>query len=261
MWLFFLLSLFLTKPVFAQEATASATPTTNLVEQYQKDYTFQYNLYQQSYLVYLDKKQVYTKYGTVSSQKEKFDTAKAAIINRNNAFRTYLMTLRVVLDEHQTANPTDTESKKIDLSKWEAYFNEQNTVVSAINNDGDLTKWATEFQTKYLDVQQSIYSAITQDQINQRQTAHSLIKSLADQIKNSPKIKTDNTQWYGNLNVQSDLINQAILESLGLTKKPQFQTKFTDFYPDVKNNLNRIDSYLSQIFGNLTIIINQNYHE
>lgn len=254
MILFLILFLF-APPTFAQEITP------NLVDQYQKDYNYQYNLYQQSYLVYLDKKQVYTKYGTVSSQKEKFDTAKAAIINRNNAFRAYLMTLRVTLDSHQSVNPTETESKKIDLSKWEAYFNEQNTVVSAINNDTDLTKWVSEFQTKYLDIQQSIYSAITQDQINQRQLSQNLIKSLADQIRSSPKIKTDNTQWYSNLNIQSDLINQAVADSIALTKKNQYQTKFIEFYPDIKNNLNRIDSYLSQMLGNLNIIISQNYHE
>lgn len=256
-----LIALLFPSAILAQDATPTATPTPNLVEQYQKDYTYQYNLYQESYLVYLDKKQVYTKYGTVSSQKEKFDTAKTAIINRNNAFRTYLMTLRTILDSHQSVNPTETESKKIDLAKWEAYFSEQNTVVSAINNDVDLGKWATDFQTKYIDIQQSIYTAITQDQINQRQISHNQIKGLADIIKNSPKIKTDNTQWYSNLNVQSDLINQAITDSRNLTQKPQYQIKFTDFYPEVKNNLNRIDSYLTQMLGNLTIIINQNYHE
>jgi hypothetical protein len=81
-------------PTPAQEIATSTplppTPTPRLFDQYQKDYFFQYDQYQQDYLQYIDKKKVYTKYGTITTQKEKFQSAITAINSRNKAFKLFI---------------------------------------------------------------------------------------------------------------------------------------------------------------------------
>lgn len=250
----FLLLLSLVRPVFAQDSSPE------LYAQYRNDYNYQYSLYQQAYLKYIDKKEVYTKYGTVSSQTDKFNAAKDTLIKRNSAYSAYLMALRVSLDGFKAANPTDTGKDQIELSKWEGYFREQNTIVNAINNDQDLAKWVDDFKGNYVDIQTAVYAAIAQGQVNQRLTALNQIKQLADTIRNSSNVRTDNLQWYTDIPIQSDLATTALKNAINLTTKKQFQSyQFDNLYPDIKSNLSLADGYLAQMFSNLKIIVQSGY--
>jgi hypothetical protein len=267
MWFLLLLSLLITpvhaidSTVSAQNATPSvnldlsATPTPPLFDQYKKDYLYQYDLYNQAYLNYIDKKQVHTKYGTITTQKEKFTAAVDTINARNKALKSYLLALRVMLDDYKDSNPTITEKVKIDLSKWEAWFNEQLTVVPAINNDDDLKKWADDFKNKYITIQPIIYTALTQHEINLRTQTLSLLQDVANDIKNDPNIKPESQQWISSLTVKSDLVNTSLNNALNATKKNQYQNKFVNFYPDAKLEINKATGYLREIGSDLKLTI------
>jgi len=144
MW--FLLFLFLLAvPAKAQDSTPSA----QLFNQYQSDYLYQYNLYGQAYADYSDKKQIFAKYGTVTTQNDAFLAAVTAINARSRVFESYLMALRVILDNYRDANPVQTAADQAQLSSWESWFSDQITVVSAITNTHDLQIWIKTFQGKY----------------------------------------------------------------------------------------------------------------
>ena len=270
MWLLLLLITFFS-PVntWAQDSTNSAvtsSPTpfsspeptakaARLFNQYQKDYLFQYDQYQQDYLVYVDKKRVYTKYGTITTQKEKFAAAINAINSRNKAFKSYLLSLRVLLDDYKAANPTQTEKNQIDLSKWEAWFNEQITVIPAINNDDDLKKWAEDFKEKYITIQQVIYTSLVQHEINLRQLTLDQLQAVAIDIKNNPNIRPESQQWVSSLTVKSDLVNTSFTTAMNYTRKNQSQTKFSNFYPDSRQELAKSNNYLREISADLKLIV------
>ena len=280
MWILILLLLLSTRPAFAQDASNSAqtpptasasatatatpvppspTPTPRLFLQYQSDYLYQYDLYQQSYLKYTEKKQVYTKYGTITTQKDKFDASVDAINARNRALRSYLIALRVYLDDYKSANPTETEKAQIELSKWEAWFDEQITVVSAIGNQDDLTKWVATFKTNYITVQQAIATALVRQEANIRQTTLDQLQATANDIKANPDIKPESQEWISTLAVKSDLVSTSINDALKFTTKTQNQNKFSDFYPDSKIALGKANDYLKEITTDLKLIVNKFY--
>ncbi|MFZ2153176.1 MAG: hypothetical protein WAV41_03920 [Microgenomates group bacterium] len=252
-----LLAIFITfsANTFAQEAT----PTPRLFDQYQKDYLFQYDQYQKDYLVYVDKKRVYTKYGSITTQKDKFNAAVTAINSRNRTYKAYLLALRVMLDEYKSADNTQTERNQIDLSKWEDWFNEQLTVVPSINNDSDLTKWINDFKDKYISIQQVIYSALVQHEINLRQLTLNQIQSLANDIKNNPQIKPESQQWISSLTVKSDLVSTSFTNAQNFTKKSQSQSRFSNFYPDALSELSKSNNYLREISADLKLTVTKFY--
>ena len=275
MW-FLILFLLFTRPVLAQDATASTspsittpttvptivppTPTPYLFNQYNQDYLYQYGLYQQAYLDYVNKKQVYTKYGTITTRKDKFTATINALSARNLALRSYLIALRTLLNDYQITNPTATQKVQIDLSKWESWTNEQTTVIPALNNDSDVTRWATDFKNQYPLIQKSIYTALVQHEANLRQTTLNQIQSIADSIKSNSKIQPESQQWISTLAVKSDLVNTSINNSINFTQRSQNQGRFSNFYPDSRLELSKANNYLIEIIGDLKLIVTKFYH-
>lgn len=265
MWLL-IIFLFISTPIQAQESSASAvtqtvslapspTPTPTLFDQYKKDYLFQYDKYQQSYLKYIEKKQVYTKYGTITTQKEKFEASLGAIDARNRTLKSYLAALKVKLDDYKSTNPTATERNQIEISKWEAWCEEQYTVIPSINNEDDLIKWTKDFENKYVTIQQTIYTALVQNEVNLNQNTLNLVSQVAEDIKNNPQIKPGSQQWLSSLTVKSDLVSTSIEKSLKYTKNDSYQSTFSNFYPESKKELNKSKNYLIEISSDLKLIV------
>jgi hypothetical protein len=246
MWLILSLFLFLTKPAFAQDAEFT---------QSKSDYTFQYNQYLTAYTKYLEKKDVFTKYGSVTTDADKLSAAKEAINARNLTLKTYLRALRLYLNKYKSADPTTIDRLQIELQNWENWFNEQLSVVPNINNSKDLSSWVADFKIKYMDVQQSIYSALVYNQINQKKFTLNLLNSLIETVKTDPNIKPENQLWLSNFTVRSELVNTSLKNTALLTVKKPYQSKFNNFYPDTKAGLNTANNYLRQIYDDLKIII------
>ncbi|MCX6726442.1 MAG: hypothetical protein NTY75_01350 [Candidatus Shapirobacteria bacterium] len=250
MFLLLFFTLFFTQPSIAQEPT-----TIDQFTQFKNNYTFQYNQYLTAYSKYLEKKDVNTKYGSVTTEADKLATAKDAINARNLALKTYLQALRVYLDKYKSADPATTDKFQTELQNWENWFNEQLLIVPNFNNANDLNNWVKDFIIKYIDIQQSIYSALVYNQINHQKYTLGLLNSLIDTAKADPNIKPENQLWLNNFTVRSDLVNTSLEETASLTIKKQYQTRFDNFYPDAKSGLNTANNYLRQIYDNLKIII------
>lgn len=255
MWFLLLLFFTFASPVHAQVATASATPTPDLFPQYQTDYLYQYSLYQQAYTDYINKKQVFAKYGTVTTQNDELLAAVTAINARSRVFKSYLMALRVRLDRYKSVNPDATTADQTDLSHWENWFDQQLTVVSAINNTHDLQLWVKNFQVKYNQIQPSIYTALVQNEINLRQLTFTQIQSLATDMQNDSRLKPDSQQWIQSYSDKSKLVTASLKDALSLTKKNQPLNHFSNFYPNAKTDLDRSKGYLAEIAGDLKLII------
>lgn len=261
-WLLFALLTFgLSTPVYSQDVTPSTipTPTTDpirtLISQYENDYRYLYDQYQKSYLNYTDKKQVHTKYGTLTTEKEKIEATKQVLIDRNKMFKAYLMFVRVSLDKFKTTNSTETAKVQIDLSKWESWFEEQSLIVGSLNNQEDIQNWATNFKTSYIQIQQVIYTAITQSEINQRQTTLETTKKLAERIQSDPALSDEGRQWFSDLPVKTDLVSSSLKNAFEETQKKQNNNKFNDFYSQAHANIIRADKYLNDIYSDLKSVV------
>lgn len=274
---FAFLTLFLTNPIYAQDASPSAAttesavptivptptiiptptnhPSEDLYQKYKTDYLFLRDAYQKDYLTYVDKSRVYTKYGTVTTQKEKTDAAKTTIISRNKMFKAYLMAIRTRLDVYQSSSSTDTEKMKIELSKWESWFDEQNQVVSSINNEKDLDKWAQDFNEKYIGIQNSLYSALVRHEVNMKQEALLQVQSLISSIQSLPGYQSNDPSWINNLAIKTDLIKQSLDNSILLSQKNQDSNRFINFYSRAQENFAQAGTYLNEVVNDLKSVI------
>ena len=252
---YFMLSLLLGL-VMAQEATNTpvATPTISLINQYKQDYSFQVAEYQKKYINYVDKNEVYTKYRTVSTEKDKITATKDALFARNLMLKSYLMALRVSLDEFKDQNPTVTSKIQIELSRWEDWCNEQNLIIPNLNSQADITDLITVFKEKYIFIQQIIYTALTQNQINQRLQILDLTKQLSESIKSDPKTGTMLNDWLSALPVKSDLVMASLKTTSDLSQAKQLINRFNNFYPDAKSELNRTNIYLTNMLSDLRAV-------
>lgn len=245
--LLLLLFLGLVNPVFAAEGP-------DLYSQYRTDYLFQQDQYQKNYLDYLNKKDVYIQYRTISSEKDKIIATKNVLYSRNLMLKSYLMALRVGLDKYKSINQSDTEKSQIEIKKWEDWIDEQNLIIPNFNNTSDIQNWTKTFQGRYIEIQKVIYSGLTQASINLRLFNQSEIKLLADTIKSDPNNIDTTNDWFASYPVKSDLILKSLQNASTLRSQNQKGRTFSNFYPDVKIEINKADGYLKNLLTDLKSI-------
>lgn len=245
MWLLFFL--FFVKPIHAQEQA-------DLYSQYRTDYLYQQSQYQKNYLDYLNKKDVYIQYRTISSEKDKIVATKNVLYSRNLMLKSYLMALRVGLDKYKSINPNDTEKSQIEIKKWEDWTDEQNLIIPNFNNTSDIQNWAKTFQSRYIEIQKVIYSGLTQANINLRLYNLNEIKLLADTIKSDQNNPDPTNDWFASYPVKSDLILKSLQNASTLRNQNQKGRSFSNFYPEVKVEINKADGYLKNLLTDLKSI-------
>lgn len=226
----------------------------NLVDQYRQDYSFQVSEYQKKYIDYIDKKEVYTKYRTITSEKDKIEAAKAALAARSSMLKSYLLALRVSLDTFKNSAPTTVSKIQIELSRWEDWCQEQNLIIGNLNSQNDINSWVDSFKTKYISIQTVIYTALTQNQINQRLLSLDLIKKLSDNLKSDSKTGDQLNDWLNSLPVKSDLVASKLKNATDLTQTKQLSNRFVNFYSDAKNELIDADRYLQNMLSDLKAV-------
>lgn len=243
----------------------SPTPTINpaliLFQQYRQDYLYNRDLYQQAYLNYAQKKDVYTKYQTLTTQADKISATKAALTARNNMLRTYLMALRVYLDVYKSNDTTNTEKYQIELQKLESWLSEQNSVVNSLNNDDDIKSNGQDFQAKYVTIQQALYSALVQNEYNLRLHTLNVIKSYAAEIQVSPNGAKVNDLLTA-ITIKSDNVTSNLQSALDETTPDLYASlSFTNFYPTSKKYLSLANQYLTELVSDLTSVIIQSQNQ
>jgi len=244
MYLFFLLLLFIVSPVQAQDQV-------DLYSQYKSDYLFLQNEYQRNYLDYLNKKNVYIQYKTITSEKDKIESTKITLLSRNNMLKSFLMTLRVGLDKYKMMNPVDTQKYQIQLKKWEEWLDEQNLIIPNLENSIDISNWADTFKSRYIEIQQVIYTALTQSKVNLCLFNLNDINLLANAIKSDPENTYFTDDWFANFPIKSDLITDSLRQAIAATQIPQTGRNFVDFYPEVRLQTNKADTYLKSLLVDL----------
>lgn len=225
-------------------------PTDARFQQYKTDYLFNRDIYNQSYLDYTTKKQVHTRYGTIITQKEKLEATRSSLIARNTMLRTYLLALRTLLDKYQSQNPTETEKLKIDLSKWEAWLQEQNSVVNSLLNPDDFSKNAQDFKEKYIQIQVSIYSALVQHQANLELITLQNLQDLKSNIEKTG-LKPEGQQPLSEIGIKSDYVISNIKSAIDATQAKQYSQNFNNFYSESRLYLLKAKTYLQEINQNL----------
>lgn len=230
----FLLFLYLVKPVFAQDSP-------NLYTQYRTDYFFQRDNYQKDYLDYLNKKDTYAQFGTVTAEKDKITATKNVFLSQNLMIKAYLMALRVTLN--------DSSANQIEIDKLENWLVTQNESIPDLNTTQSLQNWSETFKIQYVLIQQQIYTGLVQSQIDRRLKIMTDIKKLA---------QLANNEWSANYSDKEAKVYESFQSALKDTQKLQREDHFYNFYPDALDNLNQADIYLRSIISDLKSTVIKN---
>ncbi|MFA5828184.1 MAG: hypothetical protein WC841_02395 [Candidatus Shapirobacteria bacterium] len=254
MLLYLLLIFFFFSP--PKSYSQEATPAAGLFDTYKTDYLYQRKIYQENYLDYSKKKEIHTQYGTLITQADKNEATTKTLIARNTMLKAYLMAIRVNMDQYEDQDPIETEIIQIELAKLEEWLDEQNSIVSSINNESDISDWAETFRFKYITIQQQIYSSLVQNEVNQKTLVLRKIQKLASDIQNSPQVSPESQQWFSSLPIKSDLVVASLDNAVNKMKKKQYSgNTFNNFYPEAKADLNKANFYLLEIIGDLKSIV------
>ncbi len=248
MWLIFVLFfLFNTSPIKAQTQS-------ELFTQYRNDYLFLRDEYQKNYLDFLNKKNVYIQYRSITSEQDMIESTKAVLFSRNKMLKSFLMTLRVGLDKYKNSDLSKTGKIQVSLQKWEDWLDEQNLILPNFTNSADIKDWATTFKNRYLEIQTIYYQALTQAAINLRLYNLNEIKILADTIKTDSQNNNFTENWFANFPVNSDLINKSLENANTIAQKPQKGKTFSNFFPEARVEILKADSYLKNILSDLKAV-------
>lgn len=233
---FFLFLILLTKPVFAQNSP-------DLYTQYRTDYFYQRDLYQKDYLDYLNKKDTYAQYGSLTAEKDKINSTKNVFLSQNLMLKSYLMTLRVTLP--------NSPNRQNELQKLEDWLSTQNQEIPNLNSTVSLKDWAKTFRTQYVSIQKELYTSLIQSQIDRRLKTLAEVKILASSA---------NIEWSSDFTDKENKIKQSFQLAIDTSNHSQREDQFSDFYPDAKDNLDQGDKYLRSLISDLKSTIIKNNH-
>ncbi|MGI5840812.1 MAG: hypothetical protein ACOX6N_01125 [Patescibacteria group bacterium] len=252
MGLFHLLILLLTQPIFAQTSTDTAPWT--LYQKYKNDYYYQYNNYQTSLSQFEQKKQIDSKYKSITTSKEKNEAFIKSYIARNNALDTYCRTLRVKLSINQQYNPQNTKIIQGILAQKENLLQQENQKVQDIDitDNSKLQDTHKQFEDKLDDIKKNINTALVEDNINYNLSLIDHALKLSDEISKDPQ-NDDNTNHI--LKAISLKLEDYRQESISKTTYNPEAGKPTKNPSSSLNDLDAINQQILDAISNLKSII------
>ena len=230
----------------------------DLIPQYQTDLSYQQDLYNQSYDLFLQKKTVHQQYNSIATEKELIDAIKKTTQHRNSLLVAYLNLITAKLDVYksQDSSPYTSKIQNV-LNQQNLWLQNQSTKVTSISNKLQLDQYNQQFSQNYKQIQQYINNALIQNQINHQNQVISQIKNLLLKIKASPNFDSQAQNWIveieSQLNDSTDFISQALLQVK--TDNPESYTDYSDLYQEAKPYLDSSKQNLFKVIENISGVI------
>ncbi len=230
----------------------------DLVSQYQTDLSYQQDLYNQSYDLYLQKKTIHQQYNSIATEKELIDVIKETTQYRNSLLIAYLNLLTAKLDINKSQdNSSNTSTIQNVLNQQNIWLQNQPAKITSISNKSQLDQYNQQFSQNYKQIQQYTNNALIQSQINHQNLIVSQIKNLLLKIKASPNFDSQAQNWIieieSQLNDSTDLISQALLQIK--TDNPESYRNYSDLYQEAKPVLDSSKQNLFKVVENIQGVI------
>lgn len=230
----------------------------DLISQYQSDLSYQQDLYNQSYNLYLQKSTVHQQYNSIATEKELIDSIKETAQFRNSLLITYLNLISAKLDVYksQDISPNTTTIQNV-LNQQNIWLQNQPTKITSISNKSQLDQYNQQFSQSYKQIQQYINNALIQSQVNHQNLIISQIKNLLLKIKASPNFDSQAQNWIveieSQLNDSTNFISQALLQVK--TDSLESYHNYSDLYQEAKPLLDSSKQNLFKVIENISGVI------
>jgi len=230
----------------------------DLISKYQNDLSYQQHLYNQSYDLYLQKKNIHQQYQSIATEKELINIIKDTIQNRNSLLIAYLNLINAKLDTYkfQDTSSSTTSIQQV-LNQQNLWLRNQSSKITSITNKSQLDQYNQQFSQNYKQIQQYIHNAQIQTQVNHQNLIISQIKNLLLKIKASPNFDNQAQNWIteieSQLNHSIDFLSQARLQ-IKIENLPSYQD-YSNLYQDAKPLLDTSKQNLIKVIENISGVI------
>lgn len=215
----------LVSPVFSSEF--------NFDRAYQ-DYLFASEKYREAYREYIKARDSYLKYQTLASKTKAFEETFSFLQWRNEVIRTYLLALRLKLEETENSTYKQFFSSKIEEEiNW--YLNHKNTLKNAPNLE-NLIILGKETETKYLETECLIYQILGIIITTKEKTIHQKITTQSENLRKIiEKIKQSENKEINFAEKGLEEVKNLLLQSS--TKQEEAEKIILQMEPGKEKNL------------------------
>jgi hypothetical protein len=225
------------------------------LDQYRDNVSYQQDLYNQSYDLYVEKKQIHSQYNSIATEKELINVIKNTLAYREDLLSTYLLLLRSSMEEYKPISIDITNSLQQQLFEHQVWLKNQSKQISLIQNKNQLDDYNQSFSQQYIQIQISIDQARVQKHINHQQTIIKRVKNLILSLKAEQGLDQQAQNWINQ--VESDL--QTCQQHLDLadqeTQTKQHGRVFKEFYKDSLAEINKSKTILNKTIQDLQGLI------
>jgi len=223
--------------------------------EYFNDVSYQQDLYNQSYDLYLGKKQIHSQYNSITTEKELLDTIKTALTNREILLSSYLLHLRASMDTYKPISPDLTGQVQQQLLNHNLWLTNQSKQIDKIQNKIQLDDYNQTFFQRYIQIQTSMATSRIQNQINHQQSVVNQIKDLILQLKAEHRLDQQAQNWISQIDTNLQTCQLYLAEAYKETQTKQNTRKFNDFYPDAIDQISKSKQILTKIILDLQSLL------
>jgi hypothetical protein len=230
------------------------------------DYLYNYNQYRAAHTEYAAAKQQYLAYKTLTSKTTALEKTKKMLETRDETTRTYLLALRLKLNETSGVSPYEQQIVKLRLNNEISWYESHRYTVTSAGTIPDLVDLSQEAQERYQETEviayQTLGTILAGKESFLRDQVQEQINTLEDkmaQIRQEGKIDTKTLErWL--LEAQNRLTlskeKQFAAQSLLAQLKVREQNKGR-VYSEAQDNLTESHQYLKEANSYLLEIIRE----
>ncbi|MFH1714407.1 MAG: hypothetical protein ABH831_02330 [Candidatus Nealsonbacteria bacterium] len=223
--------------------------------QYKDDVSYQQDLYNQSYGLYVEKKQIHSQYNSIATEKELINIIKNTLAYREDLLSAYLLLLRSSMEEYKPISIDITNSLQQQLFEHQVWLKNQSKQISLIQNKNQLDDYNQSFSQQYIQIQISIDQARVQKYINHQQTLIKRVKNLILSLKAEQSLDQQAQTWINQIEADLQTCQQHLDLANQETQTKQSGRVFKEFYKDSLTEINKSKTILNKTIQDLQGLI------
>ena len=225
------------------------------LDQYKNDVSLQQDLYNQSYNVYLEKKQTNLQYNSIATEKELINTIKQTLTLREKLLSAYILLLRSSMEEYKPISIDKTNQLQQQLFEHQVWLNNQSKQINPIQDKNQIDTYNQTFIHQYIQIQITIDKSRVQNHINHQLTTIKEIKNLILSLKAEEGLDQQAQNWINQIESNLQTCQQHLDLAEEETQTKQYGRTFKEFYTDALSEINKSKIILNKTIQDLQSLI------
>ena len=223
-----------------------------------QDFYYQFDLYNQAYSVFTQKKQIHQQYNSLATEKELIAQSQQTLLTRNDLIISYVnLVLNLLGASSQPSFITQTNHYQNNLQDHLTWLSQQPNLIHIISQPSDLNTYQDQFSQKYKQIKYHLDQAMIQIDINHLALN---IDSISSYLHNLP-LASNQINWISDIDSQLASSQQLLLQADQISQKQNQSSyqNYSDFYQEAKIPLDQSTQNLTQVINNIESYLKKFY--